>query len=351
MATTLNYSAPLPPVNTECYNFREEWKRWIDSFEMFSTASKLDNKDDKVQRATLLHLAGPAVQRVFSNHTGDKTSTKIVKDRMTEFFAPKGNKWAERYRLKCRVQQLHESNGKFVSDLKKLGSTCCFPDLDEQIIGQIIEKCHNPKIREKLFLEGYGLILEKVRTLARRFQKTQESAAMMNSSTSSVSKHVHKQSKKPSNPKWKSEKGNSDQKCFACDKDMTLPWCPRVQGQERYLSILHEERTLWLSLQEEACTKVDCSRSWSCFYKAYYSGSAALRNDWKIWRLTFRFMVCIKSNRWSRPTNASQYRIKVLYYTIIISDGNWQVQASTEACNGFQRLWTEAAVLFWHVYC
>ena len=127
---------------------------------------------------------------VHNNLTGDKTSTKNVKDRLTEFLAPKGNKWAERYRFKCRVQQPHESTDKFVSDLRKLGSTCSFADLDEQIISQIIEKCHNPKIREKLLTEGDGPTLEKAMTPARTFEQTQI-AAMMNSSTSSVSKIVH----------------------------------------------------------------------------------------------------------------------------------------------------------------
>ena len=125
---------------------------------------------------------------VLNNLTGDKTSKKNVKDRLTEFFAPKDNKWAERYRFKCRVQQLHESTDKFVSDLRKLGSTCSYADLDEQIISQIIEKCHNPKVREKLLTEGDGLILEKAMNLARTIEQTLESVAMMNSSTSFVSK-------------------------------------------------------------------------------------------------------------------------------------------------------------------
>ena len=218
MATALNYSAPIPPINMECTSMKEEWQRWIDSFEMYSFASKLDKEDDKVQRVTLLHLAGPAVQTILSNLTGDKASTKNVKDRLTEFFAPKGNKWAERYRFKCRVQQTHESTDKFVSDLRKLGSTCSFADLDEQIISQIIERCHNPKIREKLLTEGDGLTLEKAMTVARTFEQTQESAAMMNSSTSTVSKIVQKPSKKPSVPKSRPEKSCSDQKCFACGR-------------------------------------------------------------------------------------------------------------------------------------
>ena len=167
----------------------------------FSVASKLDNEDDKVHRATLLQLACQAVQTVFSKLTGDKTSTKNVKNCLTKFFAPKGNKWAELYQYKRRAQQLHKSTDKFVTNLRKSGSTCRFADLVEQNISQIIEKCHNPNIREKLLTEGDGLTLEKAMTLARIFEQTQEKAAMMNSKTSSVSKNVHKQSKKPSIPK------------------------------------------------------------------------------------------------------------------------------------------------------
>ena len=72
--------------------------------------------------------------------------------------------------------------------MRKLGSTCSFADLDEQIISQIIEKCHNPKIREQLLTEGDGLSLEKAMLFARTFEQTQEIAAMMSSSTSSVLK-------------------------------------------------------------------------------------------------------------------------------------------------------------------
>ena len=107
------------------------------------------------------------------------TSTKNVKDRLTDSFAHKGNKWAERHRFKCCVQQPHESTDKFVSDLRNLGSRCSFADLDEQIISQLIEKCPNPKIREKL-LTGDGLTLEEAMTLARTFEETQGKPAMKN---------------------------------------------------------------------------------------------------------------------------------------------------------------------------
>ena len=149
----------------------------------------------------MLHLAGPAVQSIFDHHAGDKTTVKHGKDRLYEFFAPKGNKWAERYRFKCRIQQPQESTDKFVSELRKLGTTCSFADTEDQIFSQIIEKCHNPKIRETLLTEGDVLALEKAMTTARTFEQTQESAAMMNSKTSIISRIIPKHSKKLPVPK------------------------------------------------------------------------------------------------------------------------------------------------------
>ena len=202
----------------EFSNMKEEWQRWLNSFETFSIASKLDDEADKVRHATLLHLAGPAVQSILDNLDGDKTTVKHVKDRLHAFFAPKDNKWAERYRFKCRIQQPQENTDKLVSELRKLGTTCSFDDIEHQIISQIIEKSHNPYIREKFLTEGDGLTLEKAMTIARTFEQTQESAAMMNSTTTIISKSIPKHSKKLPVPKPNSEKTSSDIKCFACGK-------------------------------------------------------------------------------------------------------------------------------------
>ena len=86
MATALNYPTPIPSVNMESSNMKEEWQRWKESFSMFSIASELDKKDDKVQRATLLHLAGPSVQSVLANLPGEKTSTADVTKVLDDFF-------------------------------------------------------------------------------------------------------------------------------------------------------------------------------------------------------------------------------------------------------------------------
>ena len=54
----------------------------------------------------------------------------------------------------------------------------------------------------------------------------------MNSSTSSVSKIVQKQYKKPSIPKSKSETSNSDQKCFSCGKSGHFRGVPEYKAKK-----------------------------------------------------------------------------------------------------------------------
>ena len=45
----------------------QRWRIWKDQFEFYVTASGID--DPKQLRALLLHLAGPGVREIFSNHS------------------------------------------------------------------------------------------------------------------------------------------------------------------------------------------------------------------------------------------------------------------------------------------
>jgi hypothetical protein len=172
MAFQLGYAAPIPSLNMDSTCMKDEWQRWLDSFKLFTVASKLNKEEDEVQRATLLHLAGTPVQTILTNLPGNKATSVQAIARLNEFFAPRGNKLAERYRFKCRVQQPNETTDKFVSDLRKLGASCTFADLDEQIISQVIEKCQNVKLREKLLTEGDNLTLERTLLVARTSEQT-----------------------------------------------------------------------------------------------------------------------------------------------------------------------------------
>jgi hypothetical protein len=56
---------PVIALNLEG-NLAENFKEWIQSFELYLTATGIEEKAEKVQVATFLHVAGPDAQRVYN---------------------------------------------------------------------------------------------------------------------------------------------------------------------------------------------------------------------------------------------------------------------------------------------
>ena len=50
-------------------NLRENWRRWIQQFELFLTASGKVKKTEKVQCAILLHLIGDEALEIYNTFT------------------------------------------------------------------------------------------------------------------------------------------------------------------------------------------------------------------------------------------------------------------------------------------
>ena len=60
-------SLPAPTAfNIDAADLYSEWKHWVSAFEIYAIASDLREKEDAIQRATMLHCLGPAVQRIFN---------------------------------------------------------------------------------------------------------------------------------------------------------------------------------------------------------------------------------------------------------------------------------------------
>ena len=103
-------SLPAPtPFNADASDLYSEWKHWVSAFDIYSIASGLSRKADDVQRATLLHCLGPAVQRIFNTLPGEHESFADVKTALDGYFAPKRNVVAERYKFRLRGQRADES--------------------------------------------------------------------------------------------------------------------------------------------------------------------------------------------------------------------------------------------------
>ena len=69
-------------------NVAENWRRWKERFELYLTASGINAKDQKIQSATLLHVASEEALQIYNTFTWDKDSdNKNIPAIMTKFEA------------------------------------------------------------------------------------------------------------------------------------------------------------------------------------------------------------------------------------------------------------------------
>ena len=122
------------PFNIDAADLYCEWQHWVSSFDIYSVASELSDKDDKVQRATFLHCLGPAVQRIFRTLPGEHKKLEDAKLALQNYFAPKRNVVSERYKFRSREQRPDEPIDSYLTALRELAKSCEFGTLEEEMI-------------------------------------------------------------------------------------------------------------------------------------------------------------------------------------------------------------------------
>ncbi len=183
MALSLSQPAPFlqtpgePPI---------PFTAWIKTFDNFLLAVGEELPNAR-KRALLIHCLGTEGQRLFYtlnvSDQGDDTYTSAL-SAIRDFFVPKVNVVAERYRFRQRVG---ETTDQYVAALRELAATCEFGAMeDEMIRDQLVEKTNSARIRERLLLE-VPLDIKKAVTVARQIETaTAEAKAMIASSDNSV---------------------------------------------------------------------------------------------------------------------------------------------------------------------
>ena len=74
----------VPPkgLNLTGGNIAKNWRRWKHHFELFSSATWLSVKDEKVQTATLLHIAGTEALEVYNTFSWENDGHKKKVERL-----------------------------------------------------------------------------------------------------------------------------------------------------------------------------------------------------------------------------------------------------------------------------
>jgi hypothetical protein len=164
-------------------NFRENWRRWIQRFELFFTASGKGKETEKVLCAILLHLIGNEGLEIYNTFTfgegegEDRDKLSVLKKKFEDYVNPRKNTVFERYKFWQCKQQKDETIGQFITVLKIRAKSYEFGDqTDSMILDRIVFGVSDIRLKERLLRESSELTLEKLQVYAERRKKVRNSS-------------------------------------------------------------------------------------------------------------------------------------------------------------------------------
>ena len=131
----------------------QRWRIWKDEFELFVTASGID--DPKQQRALLLHLAGPGVREIFrtipEETKGDAKDFKKAMELLTDYFKLK-NILMARQNFLAAAPTPGERIHNFVTRLSSLAEHCEYgEEKDNMTRDQVLTYIKDKNLKSKLY--------------------------------------------------------------------------------------------------------------------------------------------------------------------------------------------------------
>ncbi|CAJ1049307.1 uncharacterized protein K02A2.6-like [Xyrichtys novacula] len=165
-----------PPPNLSLQgNLAENWKCWSQRFELFSVASGVSEKSEKVQCATFLHVAGEEAIKVCNTFVfadAEKDKIAVLKSKFKEYCEPRKNLTYIRHVFFTRAQKQSEPIDSYVTDLKSKAKDCEFGDLHDSLVrDRIVCGITNDQVRGRLLREA-DLTLEKAVDICRASELT-----------------------------------------------------------------------------------------------------------------------------------------------------------------------------------
>ncbi|KAH0820932.1 hypothetical protein GEV33_001859 [Tenebrio molitor] len=107
-------------------NTTDNWKRWIQKFDIYATATELISKPENIHCAQLFYHLGEDCIEVYNSFEfkdGEKDKYNILKKKFEDYFVPKKNLTYCRYKV-FSSRQGSESIEQFVTDLRNKAWEC-----------------------------------------------------------------------------------------------------------------------------------------------------------------------------------------------------------------------------------
>ncbi|CAM1314265.1 Uncharacterised protein r2_g2480 [Pycnogonum litorale] len=124
-------------LNFEGGNVAQNYRVWLQRFELYSLASGLSQRDEKVQCTTFLHVAGTEAIKVFNTfdfQDVERDKMEVLKEKFSRYCEPRKNVIYTRHMFFLRNQEVEEAIDSYVTDLKTKAKDCEFGELCDSLI-------------------------------------------------------------------------------------------------------------------------------------------------------------------------------------------------------------------------
>lgn len=219
----------LKPPNSLCFegNLAENWRTWVQKFDLYLIATGIGEKSTKVQCATFLHVAGDEAIKVFNtmDFDDDVDDLDVLKRKFQEYCEPRKNITYMRHLFFTRAQGPKETIDSYVTELKNKAKDCGFAQLhDELIKDRIVCGITSDTVRARLLRET-NLDLARAVDICRASELTQSHMKALHEEADVAVNKVNVTRKKPERQaRVKQERENEE--CTRCGYTHEPRKCP-----------------------------------------------------------------------------------------------------------------------------
>lgn len=172
-------------------NLAENWRKWLQSIDLFFFTSGISGKDEKVQCTAFLHVAGEDARTVYNTFEfaddADRQKLDVLKEKFKQYCEPRKNLTYMRHQFFMRMQGPAETIDAFVTDIKNKAKNCEFGTLSDSLIrDRIVCGIKDDSLRARLLREA-NLPLRKAIDLCR----ANEASAQQLKQFGGDERHVH----------------------------------------------------------------------------------------------------------------------------------------------------------------
>jgi len=249
---------PPAALKLDSSNLAEEWKFWLQKFELYLQASGASEKSEATQLAIFLHCLGDDALRVYNsfqfNTESQRESLNVVREKFKEYCTPRKNVVFERHQFFKIAQTEGEMIDSFITKLRLQAKSCDFGMQEESLIrDRIVLGCQDASVQERLLREP-DLTLQKAMDMCRSSEATKERLKQIQPASAAVAAFR----KRPTQGKQ-----TEQQSCRNCGKNHQRGQCPAYGKTCTYCGKLNHFSKYCFSNHPENGQENRKSKNWS----------------------------------------------------------------------------------------